>query len=826
MSSDTFDRIPPDSLIPEDDVWTFTLDVGHLWRGVLLFMATLFSHWQAIGGGFIWDDDAHVTRLDLRTLEGLWAIWFKLGATQQYYPLLHSVFWFEHAFWGDNATLYHIVNIVLHAIAAFLVVAVLRKLSIPGAWVAGFIFALHPIHVESVAWITEQKNTISGIFYLLAALYYLKFDEERKLKSYYAALGFFVLALLSKTVTATLPAALLVVFWWQRGSISFRRDILPLIPWLILGAIGGVFTAWVERTYIGATGPDFMLTPLMRCLLAGHVIWFYLSKLLWPSNLIFIYEHWTIDSSSFVQYLYPLGILALVGFLVWLTLRLQQMGKSGRFARAPLAGFLFFAGTLFPVLGFANVYPFMFSYVADHFQYLASLGIIIPIAAGLTIWVDKLSIETRGMGSATGGVLLALLGFLSWNQCSMYSDGETLYSVTLKKNPLCWMAHNNLGAIWLNQGKVPEAKAQFEEAIRIRPPYADAQSNLCSVLIRVGDNQGALVHGLEAVRLRPQSPENENNLAIALAGLGRTQEAITHYQNALRLRPSYIEVLNNLGNAYNTIGRKNDALLSYQQAIKIAPNYPDAYSNLGLLLIGAGRSADAIQFEEKAIQLNPGAPLFHINLGSAYANIGRHVEAINQYQEALKINPNIVDAWFFIGNSFAALGRFSEAEQPLINAIKLNPANLGAENNVAAVCFKLGRIPEAISHYEAAIRINPNYAEAHNNLGVALMGAKLNADALAEFKKAITLNVNYADAYCNMGLVLVNLGQTSDAIASYRTAISLNFNNPDYHDNLARALKSQGLKVESDKEFDLALKIRTPKAVPAAVSVNASSANK
>ena len=166
--------------IQQDEAWTFTIDLGIIWRGLLLFIATFVSHWQAIGGGFIWDDDAHVTRIDLRSLEGLWNIWFKLGATQQYYPLLHSIFWFEHAFWGDTASLYHIANILFHTIAAFLLIAVLKRLEIPGAWITGFVFALHPVHVESVAWITEQKNTISAIFYFMAAYQYIKFDMQCK----------------------------------------------------------------------------------------------------------------------------------------------------------------------------------------------------------------------------------------------------------------------------------------------------------------------------------------------------------------------------------------------------------------------------------------------------------------------------------------------------------------------------------------------------------------------------------------------------------------------------------------------------------------------
>ena len=813
----------------DQDVWTLSFDIGDLWRGALLFIATLFSHWQAIGGGFIWDDDAHVTKPALRSLQGLWDIWFKLGATQQYYPLVHSAFWVEHAIWGDTSSYYHIVNILLHTFACFLLVAVLKRIEIPGAWVAGFIFALHPVHVESVAWITEQKNTISAIFYLGAAYFYFKYDKERDPKQYGYAIGIFVLALLSKTVTATLPAAMLVVFWWKRGTLSFKQDVLPLIPWFILGACGGYFTAWVERVFIGAQGADYQsavtLTPVTRVLLAGHVIWFYLGKLIWPANLIFIYEHWNISASNIFDYTYTLGVIVLLVFLVRLAIKPWHGRPTDTLSRAPLAGFLFFCGTLFPVLGFANVYPFMFSYVADHFQYLASLGILVPFAAALTLLVDKLPLEHRGMSAAVGGVLLALLGFLSWNQCSMYKDGETLYRTTIERNPSCWMAHNNLGAILLNSGKQTEAQQQFEEALKIREAYPDAQSNECSALIRQGRFQEAIVHGEIALKLR-ESAENENNLAIALADVGRTSEAVNHYLMALRFRPNYVEVLNNLGNAYSTLGKKKEALECYQTALKYMPNFADAYSNIGVLYSGVGHIAEAIQAYEKAVSLNPNSAQCHGQLGLAYSTSGRHNEAIAQFQIALSLFPNGADVWFYLGNSLVALGKFAEAEQPLLNAIRLNPNYIAAENNLASVYYRLGRLPEAITHYQMAIRLNPNYAEAHSNLGVSLAASKLITDAVSEYQKAVQLNPNYADAYNNLGLALAALNRYKESVDAFRAAIKINANNPDYYDNYARTLLAMGDKKAADAEVATATKLRAKLNTPSLQSMNQSTDNK
>ena len=344
-----------------------------LLTAVLIVCCTFLAYLPALSGGLLWDDAAHVTRPELRSLHGLWRIWSDLGATQQYYPLLHSAFWVEYKLWGDATLGYHLLNLLLHAAAAILVMLIMRRLGLPGAWLAALIFALHPVCVESVAWIAEQKNTLSTVFYLSAALLYLHFDQTRRRSQYFLALALFVMALLSKTVTDTLPAALLVVFWWRRGRIGWKRDVLPLLPWFALGAAAGIFTAWVERTLVGAEGPDFALTLVERFLVAGRAIWFYVGKLVWPANLMFFYPRWRVDSTEWWQYLFPLAALAALAGLCLLA----------RKRRGPLAGALIFAGTLFPALGFFNVYPFVYSYVADHFQYVASLGIIVPVASWL-----------------------------------------------------------------------------------------------------------------------------------------------------------------------------------------------------------------------------------------------------------------------------------------------------------------------------------------------------------------------------------------------------------------------------------------------------------
>ncbi len=644
---------------------------------VAIWFAVLLAYWPALRGGMLWDDNAHVTSPALQSLHGLWRIWFELGATQQYYPLLHSAFWLEHRLWGDAVLGYHLANLAEHAVAACLVVLIVRRLALPGAWLAGLIFALHPVCVEAVAWISEQKSTLSAVFYLASALTYLHFDQTRRRSHYLWALGLFVLALLSKTVSATLPAALLVIFWWQRGRIEWRHDVRPLLPWFAISIPMGLFTAWVERTFIGARGAPFALTAAQRVLLPGRVILFYARKLVWPSDLIFSYPHWHVDPRVWWQYLYPLGVLALL-------IGLWRLPRRG-----PLAGFLIFSGTLFPVLGFLNVYPFRFSYVADHFQYLASLGILVPIACTLALGSHRIS-PWKAATFTLEVLLLAILGGLTWQQSGMYRDAETLERATLARNPDSFVAHMSLGLASQMAGDVPEALAHYEAAVRILPDDARAHNDLGYVLAQLpGRMPDAIAEYQTALRIRPRYVEAYNNLGIALAQTpGRLPEAIAQFQAAVRIQPNYVHAHMNLANAWSQAGKLPEAIAEYQTALGIQPNDARIRNYLGVALAQTGRLPEAIAEYQAALQLQPDYAEAHNNLGEALAQMpGRLAEAIAEYQAALQLQPD-----------------YGEAHNGLGEALAQMP----------------GQLPEAIVEYEAALRIQPDYVEAHKNLGDVL----------------------------------------------------------------------------------------------------------
>jgi tetratricopeptide (TPR) repeat protein len=557
---------------------------------------SLIAYWPAVDGALLWDDSAHVTPPDLQSIGGLRHVWFDRQATQQYYPLLHTAFWIEHRLWGDSVAGYHLTNILLHALAACLLVAIVRGLRRPAAPLAGLLFVLHPVCVEAVAWISEQKSTLSAVFYLSAALIYLRFDRDRRRPRYFLALGLFLLALLSKTVTATLPAALLIVIWWQRGRLEGKRDVAPLAPWALIGAAAGLFTAWVERTDIGAQGADFNLSIGQRVLISGRALWFYAGKLVWPYNLTFIYPRWNVHTNIAWQYLFPTGVVVILICFVILARRGQ---------RGPLSALLYFAVTLFPVLGFLNVYPFVYSYVADHFQYLASLAVLVPAAILLTDLANRL----RGAPRTIVPVIVpSILAILTWRQSGMYRDPETLYRETIARNPSAWMAHNNLANLLAHlPGRSDEAIEEYQAAVELKPDYAEAHYNLANLLFR-NDPGNAIAHYQAALRFKPDFADAHANLATALGRIpSRLPEAVAEYRTAIRLQPGVAVTHFDLANVLSQIpNRTPEAIGEYQKAIELNPGFLEAHYNLALALVKfPGRAQEASAELEIVLRMRP-----------------------------------------------------------------------------------------------------------------------------------------------------------------------------------------------------------------------------
>ena len=660
---------------------------------IVLLVVTLIAYSPAWNGKPIWDDDEHLTRPDLRSLNGLVQIWTHLGTTHQYYPVVHTIFWIEHWIWGDTPLGYHLTNILLHVAAALLLVRILRELQVPGRWVAGAVFALHPVQVESVAWISELKNTLSGLFFLSSILFYLGFDRTRKRGGYFAALGLFCLGLLSKSVIAILPATILVAFWWERGRLSWKRDVLPLMPFFTIGISGGFFTAWVERTFVGAQGPAFQLSIIERILIAGRAFWFYLSKLFWPTHLIFIYPQWDVSQAVWWQYLFPIAVLLLFVAL-WM---LRQK------CRGPLAAFLFFIGMLFPVLGFLNVFPFIYSIVADHFQYLACIGIITLTAAGLGLFVAAAPPWVRRTGMATCFILIAVLVGLTWQQTRMYRDEETLWRITLSRNSDCWMAHNNLASLLLKSGRLDEAIVHYEETLAKRP-----------------------------------DPERAHyNLAAAFEAAGKTDHAIEHYRMALEMRPDYADAHYNLGGVFARNGQIDEAITEYEETLKLQPNDANAHNNLGNALVQKSRLQEAIDHYRAALQSRGDDSGIQFNLGHALAREGQMDDAIVHYRAALSIQPDNVEARYELGSAFLQKGQAEDAIVCYQEVLAIRPDHIQAHTNLGNLFLQKGEMAKAIAQYEKSLAIFPQDVVAQTDLAWVL--ATCSDGSLRDGRRALEL---------------------------------------------------------------------------------------
>ncbi len=622
-----------------------------------IILLTLAAYTPAFRAGFVWDDDDHVSENRcLRDLDGLKQIWFEIGATPQYYPLVFTSFWLEHHLWGQNPAGYHGINVLLHAVSAVLLWLVLRRLTVPGAWLAAAIFALHPVHVESVAWITERKNVLSGVFYLSSLLAYLRFclgnspraDVPLAWRYYVPAVLLFAGALLSKTVTCSLPVAILLLLWWKRERFGWR-EVLPLIPFFVLGAGMGLTTVWIEKHHIGAEGPDWSASFAERCLIAGRAFWFYVSKLLWPAGLTFIYPRWRIDSRLWWPYLYPAAVLAVI-IVAWALRR--RLGKG------PLLAIAFFAVTLSPALGFFDVYPMRYSFVSDHFQYLASIGpISLFVATLVTAFKVRRPTAPKPRPSSPPSLplvrpaflpavlVLGVLATLTWRQTRVYRDPESLWTDTLRKNPSAWMAHDNLSVILITQGKLDEALSHIEESLRLKSNDAEAYSNRGSVHNERGAYDLAIKDCTRAIQLRPDLPMAYNNRGNAYRRMGAFDLAIQDYTQAIELKPDSALAYANRGGAYGGKGDYDLAIQDCTKAIELNPSYAEAYNDRANAYSGKAAFEFAIRDYTKAIELKPDFAMAYNNRGSAYMGRGAYDLAVEDCTKAIEISPGYTNAY-------------------------------------------------------------------------------------------------------------------------------------------------------------------------------------
>jgi tetratricopeptide (TPR) repeat protein len=613
-------------------------------RGALILVLLFLAYYPALQGGYVWDDDHYVTTNPMLTApDGLWQIWFSRHHQSQYFPLTFTTLRYEYSIWGMDPMGYHLVNILFHSANVLLLWAVLRRLAVPGAWLAAAIFALHPVQVESVAWIAELKNVQSTFFYLLALLAWLKFTDRQTVPAwrfYGLALLWYALALTSKTTACTLPAAMLLVLWLQREPIGGRR-IIHLVPFVAMGiAMGAVSILW-ERHLGNYTsfqkGFSLSFSAPERLLIATQALWFYAAKLVWPASLTFSYPRWDINPANPLQYLGSIGCLG-IALLLWCYRK--------ALGRGPATAVLFFFATLAPMLGFISCYTFRYSFVADHYQYLASAGLITLFAAAASACMTSMH-QSLWVQRVLSFALVLLLGVLTWRQAGIYQNKGTLWGDTVAKNPGSWMAHDNLGSWLVSQQRFDEGIEEFRKAIQVNPNDFYAQSSLGWELVRKGEFEESIGPLTAAVEAIPSIALAQYHLGVALDKVGRIEEAVEHYLVALHtnqmvpLEPyDYVTARYFLATALLELARTRDAVAEYRQVLNLNPQMQPAQNNLAWILATDSdpelrNGAEAVQLAEQLCQQTDyRIPAFLSTLAAAYAEAGRFAEAVATAEKA------------------------------------------------------------------------------------------------------------------------------------------------------------------------------------------------
>ena len=803
-----------------------------------LAVLVVVSYFPALQGGFVWDDVIFAEEPVIHSPGALRSIWFAPADIRNeghYWPLVYTSFWLEHRLWGLQPAGYHAVNLFLHLLNCLLLWRLLLRLRVPGALLIAAVFAVHPLHVESVAWIIERKDVLSALFYLGAVLAWLRFVEVERVGHYLLVVVLFTAGLLSKSVVVTLPLALLLVQWWRGGRVT-RLDLLRVAPLVVLGV---AITAADLAFYRGREPLELGYTLAERMLIAGRALWFYAGKLVWPVDLAVIYPLWEIDAGSLAAWGY---VAAAAGLALALWLLRERIG------RGPLAGALYFALTLGPVLGFVDYGYMQFSFVADRFQYLAGIGMLAVLLGAAAHWMGKLpargpaaagergaagmreraeeraAAETAASPAAPGwrwvrygawgvaAAVVVLLGTQTWRQAGIYRDEVALFSHIVALNPMARDAHLNLGNALLEADRTEEGLAASRIAVQQRPESADAHSNLglaLSNLERFTEAEESLRRALEldprhksalqnnAELLRKQEQyeaaveayqtvlERDRSYALAYAGMGdalfnleRYEEALASLTQALVLQPRLpmagaMEVL--MGRASRELGRLDAAEGHFRRAIELDPNDATPVLDLAGLRARQQRHEEADELLRRARELRPDDPATLQNVAEALRKQERYEEALPAYRAVLEIDAEYALAYAGMGDALFRLGRYAEALEAMARAATLQPdlPMAGSLHRLMGrATQELGQ-PDAADHFERAVQHDPRDAEALDRLAMLRFGEQNYEAAFELYRSLLEINPDNAQTHSNLGATLYYLGRPEEALQSFERALAL-----------------------------------------------------
>jgi tetratricopeptide (TPR) repeat protein len=632
---------------------------------VSIILLTSIFYYPALTNDFTWDDDDYIlNNFSIQRAEGLKDIWFG-HKTPQYYPVVFTSFWIEYHLWGARPLGYHIVNLLFHILNALLIYALLSKLYRPIALPAALIFALHPVHVETVAWITERKNIYAALFYLLAVFNYIRFHESNRKRDYVSSFLCFALALLSKSITVTFVMVPLLIRWWQHQRIK-PMDVIRLIPFGLIGILAGLNTIYYETVWVGAKGNTWSLPLLGHFVLPGKILVFYIYKLIFPLRIMFIYPRWDIDPSNVWQWLPVCSIVALLAlFYIY----------KDKIGRGAFAAFFFYIVSLFPVLGFFNVYSMMYSYVSDHHQYIASIGMIIFLC-GTGELALKHAVLPQGRLNAKHHqvilwsplvLILLIFGLKIFSYSHAFESRETLFADIIQKNPKAWMARNNLGLVYISKGEISKALDQYRETLKIKPDDCVA--------------------------------------------------------------------LTNMGSIYREQGLWEKAKTAYETCLQSDPAYATAYNNLGLVYVHSGDLRHAEEFFEKAVSLDPMAHAAHLNLGRLFFQQKAYDKSLMHFKKAIEIHPFYIDAYLQMGLLYAQMGETKNAEIALQKVLQIDPQQIHAHNNLGILYRRENRLEAAADQFRKALQLDPEFIQARYNLGETLLNLGQKQEAFFHFSE-------------------------------------------------------------------------------------------
>jgi tetratricopeptide (TPR) repeat protein len=608
------------------------------WGGVILLaLAVGIAYAPCIHNGFIWDDDANIFQnAALTEAGGLRRIWSTFDL-YQYYPLTFTSFYLEHLLWGFNPLGYHVVSILLQAVNATLVLLLLQQigLSRPLALFISMLFAIHPIQAESVAWATERKNLLSGLFYFSSFLSYARFINSGRYRLYILSLLLFLGAILAKSVTVTLPASLLLLEF-VRATSRKRTAILRLVPFVIPAVLMGIIAIYMETNRAGAVGDEFSFTAAERILIVSRALLFYPATIALPFNMSFIYPPWRTASGAYLDF-WPILLLAGITVSLWIFRK-----RIPRIAWFSLGHYLV---AIAPATGIINFYFMRYAFVQNHFQYIAGLGMMMAMGIAGAAIIRRIPLAARAAGPAATLLVIAGCGLLTFDQCGLYRNNTILWNDTIGKNPSCWMAFNNLGVIAVDEGKIQEGIAFYQTALSINPHIIETHNNLGAAYMLQGMTDQAIAEYQQAVAINPNLAQVRANLGMAYAKKGFLNEAVEELKMAVELNPSLTEAFYTLGSLLERQGAVRAAIEVYRGAIRYNPGHHKAYNNLAWLYatspdVAIRDGAQAVALATRACELTGFTrPETLDSLAAAYAEQGDFSKAVDYQTRALRTAP-------------------------------------------------------------------------------------------------------------------------------------------------------------------------------------------